>query len=211
MLNFCRKYVIFIVLALLFSCAMNVSQYVNPKNKTTEVDSDLEPVFLNNAQEKRQIVDSEYKLFYGEWEIKECINFTASVPNSTAEEGKESQYPDIIGTKIYFNRDKILNNDKIVCTSPIYTIGIIPVLEKEQLFLGKHSMSIKGLGIEGEYFNFVTILDENNIDFVSDEIIGNTFYVVDNNTLVLEYNACEFIMKRTSFIDGANMFENEHN
>lgn len=211
MLNFFRKYVIFVVLALLISCLMNISQYANLKNKTREAESELEPVFLNNNQEKRQVTDSEYKLFYGEWEIKECINFTASIPKSTAEEGEEPQYPDIIGAKIYYSRDKILNNNKTVCTFPIYTIGVIPILEKEQLFLGKHSLSIKVLGIKGEYFNFVTVLDENNIDTVSDEIIGNTFYVVDNNTLVLEFNACEFIMKRTAFIDDADMFENEHN
>ncbi len=154
--------------------------------------------------------DSEYKLFYGEWEIKEFINFTASIPKTMTDE-EELQYPDIIGTKIYFDRDKVLNNGKIVCKSPVYTIGIIPVLEKEQLFLGKHSMSIKELGIKGEYFNFVTVASADNMNNGSDEIMGKTFYVVDNNTLVLEYNACEFIMKRTAFIDDADMFENEHN
>lgn len=211
MLDFFRKYVLIIIFVLLVSGLINIGQFFMLKNETSGLESELESISPSDIQAPKKIADFEYKLFYGEWEVKEFINFTASIPKSVTEEGEESQYPDILGTKIYFTRDKIVNNDKIICSSPVYNIGIIPVVEKEQLFLGKHSMSIKELGIKGEYFNFVTVLDENNINNLSDEIIGNTFYVVDNNTLILEYNACEFIMRRIAFIEDADMFENEHN
>ena len=211
MLLFFRKYKVIIVYVLLISCLMNIVLFTILINKTRRIISEADPIILNSIQEKNEIVDYEYKLFYGEWEVKEFINFTASIPKSTTEEGRETQYPDIIGTKIYYNRDTIMNDDKIVCKSPIYSIGVIPVLENEQLFLGKHSMSIKELGIKGEYFNFVTVICEDYIDNVSNEIVGISFYIVDNNTLILEYNACEFIMKRTAFIENVDMFESEHN
>lgn len=199
MRNFTRKNVIIfiMIIALISSCMLNIVQFVGQKNEREK------------AEEEKGLIDSEYKLFYGEWEIKKFINFTASIPIAFAEKGEGGQPPkDIIGTKIFFDRDKILNNDKIVCTDPIYTISIIPILKNGQQFLGERSMSIKDLRIKGEYFNFITVKDGNFLNL--DDVIGTEFYIVDNNTLILEYKACEFVMKRTAFIENAYLYEKEH-
>ena len=153
-----------------------------------------------------EVANDGYKLFYGEWEVKKYLNYTAEIPMNEQDSNIEKSAESFVGMHVSYGKDGVLNNNHFVLENPIYKISIIPVLEKEQNYLGKRSLSVSSLGINGNYFNYVFADGKKQ-----GNVFGDTFYIIDNNTLVTEYMACEYLMKRVSFIENASMYEEEHN
>ena len=153
-----------------------------------------------------EVANDGYKLFYGEWEVKEYLNYTAEIPVDEDNNNIEKNAESFIGMRVSYGKDGILNNNYLVLENPIYKISIIPVLKKEQNYLGKRSLSVNSLGIKGNYFNYVFADGKKQ-----GNVFGDSFYIIDNNTLVTEYMAYEYFMKRVSFIENASMYEEEHN
>ncbi|WP_143320585.1 hypothetical protein [Clostridium sp. HBUAS56010] len=217
---FSKKIFIYIVtLAFIISSIANIYLYLNNNAKKAppmipyEPDCEaLKPEDEGKTAINNSLINSSYKMFYGEWEITDNLNYKSRLFPSPQGDLEEVVAPDIIGNRIYFNQNEILFNNTIVGTSPSYWIYIIPVIEngQQQHFLGDHSISVMELGISGDYFNYVEVncLETTNKLF---PINSTSFYIIDNNTLIFEYDGFEFLMKRVAFIKNADMYEKEHN
>lgn len=217
MLSFKKIFIYIVILAFIISGISNVYFYINNNARKAAEITSHEPDSEALKAEVKLVIDNSlmnscYKLFYGEWEIIENLNYTSRLFFSSQGELKEVDAPDVIGKRIYYSQSEILYDGTIVGTSPAYCIYIIPVIEdgQQQYFLGDHSISVMDLRIRGNYFNYVDVdCSENTNELFP--INSTSFYIVDNNTMVLENDGFEFLMKRVAFIENADMYEKEHN
>lgn len=81
--------------------------------------------------------DTEYKIFFGEWEITEFLGVSRYC------QGKEQE--EIIGYHIYYDAKKLEVDGKVVIEKPIYMLGLIPckyfiyiLMLNQQIWSGQH-------------------------------------------------------------------------
>lgn len=143
---------------------------------------------------KKMYSDTNYKLFFGEWVVTKIL---AENYRFGAKENAE----DLIGTIFYYDFNQIKRNDEITSDMPIYHYYVIPKNNKRFL---QYMPLPSELGIEGEFSLFVETKTKNVF------IEGISFYVKDDETLILYQNGVFYEMKRKSYKE-ENISENyEH-
>lgn len=147
-----------------------------------------------NEQEYPKLEDTEYKMFYGEWEVAEVLGRHQKEPleMEIAEE--------LIGNSIAFYREEILIDGIQVVKDPGYHFTIIPVIPDKKYI--RYMPSLKEIGITGNYFIYVYIY---NVFDQTGDLFGAEFYIKDDQTLVMFYQEVYYELKRISYIEDAEI------
>ncbi|TCK93198.1 hypothetical protein EDC19_1387 [Natranaerovirga hydrolytica] len=143
----------------------------------------------NKAQEliDDTFIDKSYKIYYGEWQIKEMCGEHERL-------GAHEDADELIGTKIYFNYDKVMINDELAITNPKYRISILPSsIDYYTPYMPSH----KEFGIVGNYFTYVSVYTGGESNPL---LISAGFYVKDDETLLLESNDAYYRVERIGYI-----------
>lgn len=124
--------------------------------------------------------DTNYKMFFGEWEVTKAINITSTENDNN-----------IIGDMFYYDYDVIKRNSEIITETPIYMYYIIPEEDSNPFY---EQPSPKELGINGPYSVRIKV----NNDYFD----GAEFYVKDDQTLILiTLNGAFYEMKRIKYFN----------
>lgn len=137
--------------------------------------------------------DYEYKIFWGKWEITEFMGY-----GKYCDGEKQDEY---IGNTVYYDEEIIRINDDVVLREPIYQFGIIPA-DKYSIYTRIYPQQGGDIlwGNNKEYFVHVQLkqtFTENKTFFE----YGNRFYIVDENTLILDTDDGWYKMERLDYID----------
>lgn len=122
---------------------------------------------------------SSKKSFYGEWQVTKLLDWPSV-------QSDETDMNNDIGKKISFSKEDALSeNEKL--ENPIYQATQINKDEYETGYL----MDFNKLGLKGSKVTKVEIYDAERLW----ESLGNVFFIIDDDTLVLwDYNC--YVMKR---------------
>lgn len=138
--------------------------------------------------------DYEYKMFFGKWEVTEFMGKGQYCYGEKQEA--------FIGSTVYYDNSKIQINEVTVLKRPTYQFGIIPN--------DKHSIYTQIYPAEGsdvlwgrEEGYFVHVQLRQNVTEEGDFFeFGDKFYIVDENTIILDTEDGWYKMKRLDYIDG---------
>ena len=195
--SFRKKYlvtgIIFTSILITFAC---IKYYTSNKqfNDTintlqtvvNEQDDQIKELQENAGKDKRKILDTNYKLFFGEWIVTKIVGEDERC-------GKGENAESMLGTVFYYDYDVIKQNGEIISNNPMYKYFVLPKSNREFLYPMPTAFE---LGIEGEFHLYVETYTEDVF------IEGTSFYVKDDNTLVLfsEREKAFYEMKRKSYI-----------
>ena len=135
--------------------------------------------------------DILYKLFYGEWEIVSVI------------EGRnfdQLQTDNYIGKIVKYANDSIIVDGEVVLAAPAYAYGIIPMDYYAEFSQG-YGPNEPIFDLDNEYFVYVWVETWVRGDYSEEERSFKQFYVVDDNTLVLDAIDGYYIMKRLAYME----------
>lgn len=144
----------------------------------------------NSSYNENKYKDTEYKMFYGEWEVSKIIGEHKTLPVDI-EEAKTN-----IGKRITYQQDKIIYEGQEERKDPLYNYSIIPVKNPIRSYILKMP-TLEEIGIKGEYFVFVWIRSPMELK----GFLGNEFYIKDDNTLIVSYYDVYYELKRISYIE----------
>lgn len=136
------------------------------------------------------IFNPGYKMFYGEWEVTRLL--VRNVHIDTPE--------DLVGRTVYYDYTAMKNDGIDIPGTVIYMVEIYPQPGHSHFY---YTASPQDMGIGGDYFVDVTVEPQflhNEIN--GKRIIGDSFLIKDDQTLILSYDNCFYEMKRKSYIEG---------
>ena len=173
-----------------------VTENTSEQNKQIKVNED------NNSKDSKNQInysnnsinnDTEYKLFFGEWEVSKIVGQHQTL---LVDINKAKRY---LGKKVLFLQEKISFDNQVKITNPKYDLAVVPIINQDKSYIEKMP-SLKEIGINGEYFIYVYVnmYQENYSSFLGDE-----FYIKDDKTLVAFYNDVYYELKRVSYIEDA--------
>lgn len=161
------------------------------KKKGDDIDLDIEN--YDGDTKNNTFIDKSYRIFYGEWIVKEICGEHERL-------GKQEDADELIGTKIYFDMKEIRINNVNAIDNPEYSITILPsTIDCYIPYMPSH----KDLGIEGEYFTFVSVytgVASNPL------LIAASFYIKDDRTLILESSEAYYTLERVSYISDVDKY-----
>lgn len=129
----------------------------------------------------------QYVLFLGEWVVEDLLyQGKMSDPNWDIEKP--------IGVRLYFEDDKILENDELAIENAEYVISILP---KTDISFIQKMPNQEEMGIYGEYINFVDCIGHHTGNSI---IQDYGFFVKDDDTLILFTMNSLFELKRLNHI-----------
>lgn len=145
--------------------------------------------------EEDVFADYSYKSFYGEWQITEFMGIGQHYRGERQEE--------YIGNRIYYSSKEIYINDEIMIVNPRYHCAIIP-MDKWHMYKSSLHPAVGAremLGRNDEYFVQVLI---GNIYTKNKDVFefGSTFYIVNEDELILETDDGWYKMERLNYLDG---------
>ena len=141
--------------------------------------------------------DDAHKFFYGVWEFTDVVSQHGRL-------GGDEGYEDIIGTQVAYSPDVYLCNENVV-RYPTYLMYIFPQdPDRYNPFLeDQRQINLKNLLPDARYFIWIQIVNKGGIDFEGD-ILGNEFFLKDENTMyAFDYN-CIYEMKRIGGVEDIN-------
>ena len=142
--------------------------------------------------------DDAHKFFYGVWEFTDVVSQHGRL-------GGDEGYEDVIGTQVAYSPDVYLCNENVV-RYPTYLMYIFPQdPDRYNPFLeDQRQINLKNLLPDARYFIWIQIVNKGGIDFEGD-ILGNEFFLKDENTMyAFDYN-CIYEMKRIGEVEDINM------
>ena len=142
--------------------------------------------------------DDAHKFFYGVWEFTNVISQHGRL-------GGDEGYEDVIGTQVAYSPDVYLCNENVV-RYPTYLMYIFPQdPDRYNPFLeDQRQINLKNLLPDARYFIWIQIVNKGGIDFEGD-ILGNEFFLKDENTMyAFDYN-CIYEMKRIGGVEDINI------
>ncbi len=104
----------------------------------------------------------------------------------------------LIGTEITMLPEKVIVGNEVVTNFPMYQISIIPIISKTQAYI-KDLPAINELNIKGNFFAFVEV--EDFYEGLNSDFPFNSFYVMDDETLIAEQDGYYVELKRIEYID----------
>jgi hypothetical protein len=158
-------------------------------------------ITLQNNQ-KVEVIDSTYKLFYGTWEVTNVIGTSKLSLDINNEEDTLEKAKQTIGRIITYEKNSIKNDNIEVYKNPHYKYAIIPVKNPEFEYIMYFS-NVRELGLNGNYFVFVEV----DIQDYGDTTFGSNFYIKDDDTLIAFYYDVEYELKRVSYIENADIMQ----
>ncbi len=190
-----KKYIITLILimfiSLVCSCADNININNNKVLEKESIDSINDEIVQKESEVKPKFKNT-YKMFYGKWEIKNILGYDNKLGETLPEFNLN------IGKTIFYGNDKI-EYDDLTLENFLYSYTILPN-EKDNCYF-YNTLTNEQLGISGEYYVFVHVetlteeLGANSPDFIGDE-----FFIIDDNTLVLVKNGVFYLAKRQTHI-----------
>ena len=142
--------------------------------------------------------DDAHKFFYGVWEFTDVVSQHGRL-------GGDEGYEDVIGTQVVYSPDVYLCNENVV-RYPTYLMYIFPQdPDRYNPFLeDQRQTNLKNLLPDARYFIWIQIVNKGGIDFEGD-ILGNEFFLKDENTMyAFDYN-CIYEMKRIGEVEDINI------
>ena len=133
--------------------------------------------------------DDAHKFFYGVWEFTDVVSQHGRL-------GGDEGYEDVIGTQVAYSPDVYLCNENVV-RYPTYLMYIFPQdPDRYNPFLeDQRQINLKNLLPDARYFIWIQIVNKGGIDLEGD-ILGNEFFLKDENTMyAFDYN-CIYEMKK---------------
>ena len=140
--------------------------------------------------------DTQYKIFFGQWEVTKVVYARPGMNLEKAEA--------YIGMKINFTRDAIKIEGQNEILKPQYSIAIIPISNLKDSYVNKMP-TLGDIGINGEYFVYVYISTDNLIEKF--HVPGNEFYIKDDDTLIALFEDMYYEIKRISYIEDAEIYK----
>lgn len=161
----------------------------------------------NGTAEKQAVSDLEdeetenafYQMFYGEWEITECV-YLDKIPVSGVEYTEEEMLEvsqEILASawkKIQFTRDRIVIDDNQTWETVRYNIVIFPADDDYMLHF---TMQLQDIGITEEAGKYYALVEVNG-----GEKENITFFVKDEDTIIVYKNSYCIEYRRISFEGG---------
>ena len=142
--------------------------------------------------------DDVHKFFYGVWEFTDVVSQHGRL-------GGDEGYEDVIGTQVAYSPDVYLCNENVV-RYPTYLMYIFPQdPDRYNPFLeDQRQINLKNLLPDARYFIWIQIVNKGGIDLEGD-ILGNEFFLKDENTMyAFDYN-CIYEMKRIGGVEDINI------
>ena len=186
--HFMKRKILLIIsigLILLSACSKEREQTVGEENSSLE-DEKTENAF--------------YQMFYGEWEITECV-YLDKIPVSgveyTEEEMLEASQEVLAGAwkKIQFTRERIVIDDNQTWETVRYNIVIFPADDDYMLHF---TMQLQDIGITEEAGKYYVLVEVNG-----GEKENITFFVKDEDTIIVYKNSYCIEYRRISFEGGS--------
>ncbi len=188
-----NKYIITATILILFllvgACAKNNDGKVLKKE---QYGSSTKNIIPNEKLEVKPKFNNTYKMFYGKWEIKNIFGYNNKLGETLPE------FSSNIGKKIFYGNDKI-EYDNLSLDNFLYSYTILPNEKNECYFY--NTLTNEQLGISGEYYVFVhveTFIEE--LGSNSPKFIGDEFFIIDDNTLILVKDGVFYLAERVSHI-----------
>lgn len=166
---------------------------IEEDSSTTEEEGNKDTDIKNADGEKKSFVDKSYKIYYGEWIVKDICGEHERL-------GKQENAEELIGSKIYFDVDEIRINDLIAVTNPEYRISILPSTIDYYI---PNMPSHKELGVKGNFFTFVSVYTGETSNPL---LISADFYVKDDKTLILVSNDAYYTLERIDYIPNVEKY-----
>ena len=143
--------------------------------------------------------DDAHKFFYGIWELTKVVSQHSGL-------GGDEGYEDVIGTQVAYSPDIYLCNGTVI-RYPTYLMNIFPQdPDQYNPFLGdQRQTNLKDLLPGARYFIWIQIVNKGGVASVADgELLGNEFFLKDENTMyAFDYN-CIYEMKRIGGVEDIN-------
>lgn len=149
-------------------------------------------VFIT-AEEVSHYNNLSYKIFYGKWKATKIIE-------DPRKQGikADKNISNLIGTEITMLPEKVIVGNEVVTNYPMYQISIIPIFSETQAYI-KDLPPINEVNIKGNFFAFVDV--EDFYEVLNSDFPFNSFYVVDDETLVAEQDGYYVELKCIEYID----------
>ena len=144
-----------------------------------------------SVQPKVLLEDSYfYKIFYGEWEIISYLSLTRQTHSSIC----------VIGEVFTIDQQGFLYADQLYRAE--YAYNIVPIIGGTQRHV-LPDIDIKEMGFEGNFFVYVIAYyySDEGERWTSINKPGSNFYILDNETLIIDFNGGAFIAKRLNYIE----------
>ena len=143
--------------------------------------------------------DDAHKFFYGIWEFTKVVSQHSGL-------GGDEGYEDVIGTQVAYSPDIYLCNGNVI-RYPTYLMNIFPQdPDRYNPFLGdQRQTNLEDLLPGARYFIWIQIVNKGGVASVADgELLGNEFFLKDENTMyAFDYN-CIYEMKRIGGVEDIN-------
>ena len=176
---------------------------VDEQETNIENDTQTETESANSTPKRKgpkYKADDAHKFFYGIWELTKVVSQHSGL-------GGDEGYEDVIGTQVAYSPDIYLCNGTVI-RYPTYLMNIFPQdPDRYNPFLGdQRQTNLKDLLPGARYFIWIQIVNKGGVASVADgELLGNEFFLKDENTMyAFDYN-CIYEMKRIGEVEDINM------
>ena len=167
-----------------------------------ENDAQIETESANSIPKRKgpkYKADDAHKFFYGIWELTKVVSQHSGL-------GGDEGYEDVIGTQVAYSPDIYLCNGTVI-RYPTYLMNIFPQdPDSYNPFLGdQRQTNLEDLLPGARYFIWIQIVNKGGVASVADgELLGNEFFLKDENTMyAFDYN-CIYEMKRIGGVEDIN-------
>lgn len=149
----------------------------------------------DNSKEMHSEDNHLYKIFYGEWEIVDYIVLTKQTAN----------FMNVIGDRFAYDQGGFYYDGYHYDAK--YTYNIVPVFSEKQRHVVPN-IDIQDLGLNGEYFVYVVALyfSEEHGNWRAIDEPGSSFYIKDDDTLIVDVFGGAFSAKRLKHIDNHELY-----
>ena len=175
---------------------------VDEQETNIENDAQTETESANSMPKRKgpkYKADDAHKFFYGIWELTKVVSQHSGL-------GGDEGYEDVIGTQVAYSPDIYLCNGNVI-RYPTYLMNIFPQdPDRYNPFLGdQRQTNLEDLLPGARYFIWIQIVNKGGVASVADgELLGNEFFLKDENTMyAFDYN-CIYEMKRIGGVEDIN-------
>ena len=175
---------------------------VDEQETNIENDAQTETESANSTPKRKgpkYKADDAHKFFYGIWELTKVVSQHSGL-------GGDEGYEDVIGTQVAYSPDIYLCNGTVI-RYPTYLMNIFPQdPDRYNPFLGdQRQTNLEDLLPGARYFIWIQIVNKGGVASVADgELLGNEFFLKDENTMyAFDYN-CIYEMKRIGGVEDIN-------
>lgn len=195
-----RKILLIISIGLILLSACSKEEEQVGKGEISYLEDETAEKQAVSDSEDEEVENAFYQMFYGEWEITECV-YLDKIPvrgvEYTEEEILEASQEILTGAwkKIQFTRDRIVIDDNQIWEMVRYNIIIFPA---DNDYMLHFTMQLQDIGITEEAGEYYALVEVNG-----GEKENITFFVKDEDTIIVYKNSYCIEYRRISFEGGS--------